>query len=258
MALFNFNGLSESSGVYVIFNSHNWRLYVGSSMRFRTRWKAGHLGSLKSGKHANKFLQSDFNKCKALLGHDDFLEFHVLENMPGSSREERLAVEERWLAVHFDQGRNCYNHRSEAVSREGCPDSRPRKVRADKGIPRKPLSEAQCRLMSEARKGKPFPGRRLSGPLSEAHKLALSKAGKGRIKTPEERAKLSIANTGKKLSPEAKAKISRANTGRKQSPEEIEKRSKSLRGKIKTPEQRAAIALRMLGNTNGCKNLPEG
>lgn len=119
MTYFNYNGLSESSGVYVIFNSHNWRIYVGSSKRFRTRWKDGHVRSLLLNKHSNKFLQADFNKCKELLGHDEFLEFHVLENMPRSTREERLKVEEKWIKVHFDGGKNCYNLSDKAISREG-------------------------------------------------------------------------------------------------------------------------------------------
>lgn len=34
-------------------------------------------------------MQVDFNKTKELLGHDDFLEFHVLEVMEKSTKEER-------------------------------------------------------------------------------------------------------------------------------------------------------------------------
>lgn len=142
MVQFNYQGLSKSSGIYVIFNSYNWRLYVGSTVEFKNRWKQGHVGSLLNKKHSNKFLQSDFNKCKTLLGHDDFLEFHVLKNMPGSSREERLAVEEKWLKVHFNNGKQCYNLCDRAISREGHTNKEARK----------PLSDEIKKKMSEIHK----------------------------------------------------------------------------------------------------------
>ena len=119
MAQFNYNGLSKSSGLYIIFNNHNWRTYIGSCKRFKTRWNTGHFSSLKNNKHQNKFLQADFNKCKQELGHDDFLEFHILENMPNSTREQRLETEEKWLKIYFDNGNQCYNLCDRAISREG-------------------------------------------------------------------------------------------------------------------------------------------
>lgn len=119
MTHFNYNGLANSGGIYIIFNSHNWRIYVGSTMRFKTRWNDGHVRSLLLNKHSNKFLQADFNKCKTLLGNDDFLEFHIIQNMPGSTKQERLGEEEKWLKVHFDHGKNCYNLCDRAISREG-------------------------------------------------------------------------------------------------------------------------------------------
>lgn len=127
MVQFNYNGLSKSSGVYIIFNNHNWRLYVGSTVEFKNRWTVGHYKSLLKEKHSNKFLQADFLKCRELLGHDDFLEFHVLEHIPNSTREERLQVEEKWLKIHFDGGKNCYNLTDKAISREGFSDKKIRK-----------------------------------------------------------------------------------------------------------------------------------
>lgn len=119
MPQFNYNGLSQSSGIYVIFNNHNWRIYIGSTKRFDKRWKDGHVRSLLNNKHQNKFLQADFNKCKQELGHDDFLEFHVLKEMPRTVREERLIEEEKWIKIHFDHGKQCYNLTDRAISREG-------------------------------------------------------------------------------------------------------------------------------------------
>lgn len=119
MVQFNYSGLSKSSGIYVIFNSYNWRIYVGSTKQFFKRWIDGHYKSLLRNKHSNKFLQADYNKCKEEHGHDDFLQFHVIEDMPCSTREERLAIEEKWILVHFDNGKQCYNLCAKAISREG-------------------------------------------------------------------------------------------------------------------------------------------
>lgn len=109
----------------MIFNNYNWRIYVGSSKSFWKRWNDGHHKSLLRNKHSNRFLQADYNKCKEELGHDDFLEFHVIQDMPGSSREERLAIEENWIKVHFDNGKQCYNLSDKAVSREDTKNKAP-------------------------------------------------------------------------------------------------------------------------------------
>lgn len=149
MVQLNYNGLSLSSGIYVIFNSHNWRIYVGSAKEFKHRWKS-HVSALVHGKHSNKFLQADYDKCKADLGHDDFLEFHVLQNMPGSAREQRLEIEEKWIKVHFDNGKQCYNLIDKAISREGFGLKNPeettrRKSAAGKRLMSSPERRAQAR-----------------------------------------------------------------------------------------------------------------
>lgn len=210
MAILNYQGLSESSGIYVIFNSHNWRLYVGSSMRFKTRWKDGHLGSLKNGKHSNKFFQADYNKCKALFGHDDFLEFHVLENMPGSSREERLAAEERWLALHWDGGVNCYNLCARAISREGSFDKKQRKIRSDKG------SGKQVYYVKKGRKYGLVPWNKGKRDCYSEDTLAAMSLGKcGKTLSEQHKKKISDSNIGRKTSEDTKIKISEACRGPK-------------------------------------------
>lgn len=114
---------------------------MGSSKCFQVRWFQHHK-SLAQNKHQNKFLQSDFNKCRELLGNDDFLEFHILEVMPDSSKEQRLLAEERWIQVHFDKGQQCYNLCSRAISREGNLSKDPRETA-------RKCSETQKRLWSE-------------------------------------------------------------------------------------------------------------
>lgn len=117
-----YNGNSKSAGIYKITNKLNGRRYFGSAKCFQVRWSQ-HANSLKRGKHQNKFLQADFNKC----GEDAFV-FEVLEVMTGT-KEERLAREEVFLGEHFDKGTECYNLMSRAVSREGFASKNPEETR---------------------------------------------------------------------------------------------------------------------------------
>lgn len=65
----NYKGNSTKTGVYIIKNTINNRVYVGSTKRaFHTR-KTKHLGPLNRGTHFNIFLQSDWNR----YGEDAFV-----------------------------------------------------------------------------------------------------------------------------------------------------------------------------------------
>lgn len=135
----NYEGNSLKGGIYKIVNCHNGRIYIGSAARFKTRWQHGHARSLEAGKHKNKFLQADFNKCKEELGHDDFLEFHVIQLMENATKEERKIAEQEWIDRYFDGGNQCYNLQRKAVlSREDVPSRNPfvtfdKKSKAAKG-----------------------------------------------------------------------------------------------------------------------------
>lgn len=106
---------SLKSGIYKILNTHSNRIYIGQAKRFKERWPA-HRYQLRNGKHQNKFFLSDFGKCKEELGHDDFLEFHVLEVMEGSTRDQRNEREEWWISQVYDENDYCYNFQTKATS----------------------------------------------------------------------------------------------------------------------------------------------
>lgn len=125
---FNYEEHSLKSGIYKILNTHTNRIYVGQCSSFKKRWYQ-HSQSLKTNKHQNKFLLNDFRKCREELGHDDFLEFHVLEVMEGSTKKQRSKREEELIAQWFDGGKQCYNLISRAVSREDCPSKNPEETR---------------------------------------------------------------------------------------------------------------------------------
>lgn len=109
----NYQSHSNKPGIYKIINTHTNRIYIGQAKEFKNRWK-GHISSFNKNKAGNKFLQNDFNKCKLELGHDNFLEFHVVEVMEGSTKPERSKREGEYIAQYFDKQKQCYNFREKA------------------------------------------------------------------------------------------------------------------------------------------------
>lgn len=205
----NYNGKSLKSGIYKITNKVNGRVYIGSAKEFKSRWK-NHAWSLINSKHRNKFLQADYIKCGAAA-----FKFDVLEITSGT-KEERLVIEEKYLNIYFDHGKQCYNLTDKAISREGFPSKDP---------------AVTSRKMSESLKAS----------------WARSKANGERIVTDATKVKLSAklkAHWASK-NPEEKALSLPPNlTGRKQSHDEVTKRVAALRAngtydKVKSPERRA-------------------
>lgn len=198
---------SLKSGIYKILNTHTNRIYIGQAQSFKKRWYQ-HSRSLKNAKHQNKFLQADFNKCREELGHDDFLEFHVLEVMEGSTKEDRGSKEEKWIERWFDNGIHCYNFTKKAISREGCPSKNPeetaRKMRHH-GLtnPGSKTTRFQKGHVPWS-KGKPshWEGR----THSEETKALISQQLAGRARSEETKHKLSQANLGKHSSPNTEFK----------------------------------------------------
>ena len=211
--IFEYLGNSKFSGIYEIRNRFSNKSYIGSAKEFKERWR-DHVHSLKSNKHQNKHLQRSINKGIETLGHDNFLEFHVIEVMKDSTKEQRLRRESYWIkqAIKIYGRKNIYNTRLDPSHEEGKvwsynPQESKKKIsKVSKGRvvseeTRKRLSEASknsenvknhLKRLHEARKGKP--GR----PLSEEHKKKLLEANKGRP----------AWNKGKSLSEEHKKNIS--------------------------------------------------
>jgi group I intron endonuclease len=117
--IFNYNTYSKSSGVYKITNTITNRIYIGSAKRFKSRWSQ-HSKSLVEGKHSNKFLLNDFNKCKQEQPDDSFIVFDILEVTDEKTKEERLEIEQKYIDLYFDKQEVCYNFCKKAGSREGC------------------------------------------------------------------------------------------------------------------------------------------
>tara|TARA_R110000822_G_scaffold29595_1_gene86853 strand:- start:42 stop:776 length:735 start_codon:yes stop_codon:yes gene_type:complete len=87
-------------GIYKIFNIKNNKFYIGSAVDF-TKRKRMHVWKLRKGTHANKHLQSAWNK----YGEESFifvLVQHVAETV------NLLEEENQWLKKSFGTP-NCYN-----------------------------------------------------------------------------------------------------------------------------------------------------
>lgn len=99
-----YNQSSNKSGIYVIYCTANFGLYVGSTIVFKRR-RVDHLRELRNNKHHCKHLQNAWNK------HGEaFFVFQVIEV---TSKEERYDIEQRYLDRHFGKS-YCYNSRSSA------------------------------------------------------------------------------------------------------------------------------------------------
>lgn len=106
--LFEYNGHSRKGGIYQIKNLISGVVYVGSAKRFKERWN-DHRRSLINGKHITKRLQNSYNKHTSEIGNDNFLEFHIVEVMINSTKEERLIREEWWIQNLIADGIELYN-----------------------------------------------------------------------------------------------------------------------------------------------------
>lgn len=97
---FIYNNHANSAGIYEIRNIHTQHFYIGQCSSFKKRWHQ-HRRELEKNNHGNKFMQNDFNKSMTELGNSDFLEFTVLREMVGSTKEERNKKEQETIDVFF-------------------------------------------------------------------------------------------------------------------------------------------------------------
>lgn len=148
--VFEYNGLSNESGIYMITNTVNGKVYIGSCRSFKNRWN-DHARILRSGRHHTKHLQASFNRH----GEDAFI-FTIVQHMPGSTKEERLTVEALWIEKYW--GWKCYNGTKQTVSREGFPNKEPLPPKSE--ATRQKLSDTHKRLGTK-------PPSRLGVPVSE-------------------------------------------------------------------------------------------
>lgn len=75
-------GRSKRCGVYMILNTVNGKIYIGSSKNILQRWR-NHIREPEGNIHKNMFLQTDWGE----LGKDSFV-FRILKDCPEDKRYE--------------------------------------------------------------------------------------------------------------------------------------------------------------------------
>lgn len=190
--LLNYNSQSLKPGIYEIKNILSGKSYIGSAKEFKERW-GSHASSLKTGKHQCKHLRNSFNRYIVEQKNDDFIEFHVLEIMENSTKEERLIREEFWINKFKTDGTELYNSRlkpTDEPKNRSCQSHTPEEtkkkmsetMRAFYSIPKNRIKQ------SELLKGKPKP------PRSKEHSEKLGIAHKNIPHTNETKEKMSKAH----------------------------------------------------------------
>lgn len=195
------------SGVYVIKNTVNNKIYIGSAVNITKRFLR-HKQDLTLGIHSNTYLQRAWNK----YGESGFtFKVHLRCDKDKLISNEQIIID---ASIKRLGRNNVYNICEIAGSTLG----------------RKPTVET-LKKMSESSKGRRH---------TEEARMKMSKAKKGKKLSLEHRSRLSESHKGYKLPEEQKRKISVANKrfyvknsshmlGSKQSEDTRKKRSESLK-----------------------------
>jgi len=150
-------------GIYKIINNSNNKFYIGSSVNIQQRWSA-HKSLLKRGLHANKHLQSSWDK----YGEDGF-SFVVVEELEEDSildREQELIEQSRSFVNEVGYNKNLSTtapmkgrkHSKEAIEKirkasTGMKHSQETKDKIGKAHKGKVVSKETRERLSKAKKG---------------------------------------------------------------------------------------------------------
>lgn len=199
-------GKKMNSGIYIINNIINNKVYVGSSSNIERRWKK-HKSLLKNNKHHSKYLQSSWNT----YGEENF-HFIVIEEVKNSLH--LIAVEQTFLDYFKSYDKeNGYNHLRIANSNLGMKLDQKTKDKIRNANIGKTLCQETKNKIRDGNLGKKH---------KDLSKQKMREAAKNRKHSQETKEKMSLLKMGEKNhrfgkhhSDEARQKISKGN--RKQS-----------------------------------------
>ncbi|WP_426070173.1 GIY-YIG nuclease family protein [Janthinobacterium sp. DSP2-3-3] len=214
------DAILAQSGIYKITNTANGKIYVGSAVKFKTRWNA-HLTTLRRKCHENKKLQAAWLKYG-----EGSLVFSVIEVVTDLSN--LVQREQHWIDLlnTFKAGYNMCPTAGNCIGRRFSDESRA-----------KMSASAMGRVMSpETRVKLSASGRAVSREVRDR----IAKLNSGQKRTLETRARQSAAQIGKTHSAETKAKL--AALAVNMSLEQREKIAASLRGRPRRPHTAESIA----------------
>lgn len=199
------------SGIYIIKNIVNNKIYIGSAVDITKRWWR-HKKDLKKGKHHSILLQRAWNK----YGKENF-KFECLQEV--SNSQHLLSYEQVYLDYYKSyENEHGYNLCRTAGSQLGLARS----------------EETKLKIKNNLINNNPFKGKKHK-PETIEYLRKINTGKKMKEETKQKiREKLSGENSpnyGKKFSEETKAKIGKASSERKHSEETRKKMGDSRRGK---------------------------
>ncbi len=223
------------SGVYQIRHIASNKVYVGSAKLFRQRW-ADHRFALKAGKHHSQKLQRSWDK----YGPAAFA-FEVLQFVEELS--DLVECEQAWIDRLHAIGPLGFNIAPRAGSTLGVKRSEESLAKLRKPRPEEVKRKISLALTGRSRESPTAETRAkmsaalklvVHGPLSEAHRAAISAGGRGEKATPETRAKMRAARLGKPGPRKPRSAATRAKMRKPKSPEHCANIAAAMTGKPKS------------------------
>jgi len=162
--------MSKISGIYIIKNLKNNRLYIGSTICFKNR-KAEHIRKIRNKNHANKFMQNDFLKCGI-----EYFSFEILEIV--KDVDLLFEREKEYIEKYYDNQIMCYNICKDARGTRGIKMPEEIKIKISKKLKgRKIHKNTHKRLLDKTRN--PFS---ISGSIHPKHGKKLKQSSKDKIR----------------------------------------------------------------------------
>lgn len=212
------------SGIYVIFNLHNGKRYIGSAKNIGKRWR-DHRWALNANRHVNRHLQGSWAKHGA-----EAFAFSVIERCAVDMliQREQAAIDrlKPELNICVTAGSTLGMRLTDETKRKIAEAARGRKTPPRSATHRAKLSAAlrgkaktaeHMVALQEGRSRQVFDqNRRLR--VSEAVKRAYAEGRHSTERSPEHRAKIAATLTGRKATAEHRANQSAAQRGKKRGP----------------------------------------
>lgn len=243
------------SGIYRIRNLLDGKVYVGSAVNIRDRWRR-HRERLTKGVNCSPHLQAAWKKYGEAAFVFDLIE--VVER-----KEDLIAREQIHLDALFAAGHH-YNTSPTAGSPLGV-----KHTEATRAKRRAYRASAETRAkLSLAHVGRVIPAEirakmslaKKSRPMSAENRAKIAARSKGKTPSLEARAKMSLAKKGRPLLAEHRVKLSLAHKASARAVKQRESMSAANKGRPWTKERRenfswsdearAKVAIALKGNTH--------
>jgi group I intron endonuclease len=221
----------NKSGIYIIENLLNHKVYIGSAINLYHRRNC-HFSSLEKGTHDNSHLQHSYFK----YGKANFV-FWVVEKV--KDKTDLVKVEQYYLDLFQQNSFEIYNLCPTAGSLLGMKHSEETKKKIGNAVKGKGKgtfhSEETKKKISLANSGR-YASHSEEVKREIGRKIGMANKGNqhtlGLKHTEETKRKMSSVRKGKPFSEEHKQKIREANTGRRHSEETKKKIGEVHKGKI--------------------------